>query len=111
MIGHCRTSELLYNGVGVGAGSRRVICSWWVESSQDVEYSFATRQSNNCIGCDAVKNGSFVILNKKYSKEEYRKIKDHITKELKDKNIYGDFLPSELCPLDIMKQSRKIIYL
>ena len=23
MIGHCRTSELLYNGVGVGAGSRK----------------------------------------------------------------------------------------
>ena len=98
MIGHCRTSELLYNGVGVGAGSRKVICSWWVESSQDVEYSFATRQSNNCMGCDAIKNGSFVILNKKYSKEEYKKIKDHIIKELKEKDVYGDFLPSELCP-------------
>src|SRR3989344_1274326 len=45
MIGHCRRSELLYNGVGVGAGSRNVICSWWVESSQNVEYSFATRRS------------------------------------------------------------------
>jgi len=98
MIGHCRTSELLYNGVGVGAGSRKVICSWWVESSQDVEYSFATRQSNNCIGCDSIKNGSFIILNKKYSKEEYQKLKDLIIKELKDLNIYGDFLPPELCP-------------
>ncbi|PIP68852.1 hypothetical protein COW91_02540, partial [Candidatus Nomurabacteria bacterium CG22_combo_CG10-13_8_21_14_all_32_8] len=98
MIGHCRTSELLYNGVGIGAGSRKVICSWWVESSQDIEYSFATRQSNDCIGCDAVKNGSFVILNKKYNKDEYNKIKSHIEKELKDNDVYGDFLPSELCP-------------
>ena len=98
MIGHCRRSELLYNGVGVGAGSRKVIYSWWVESSQDVEYSFATRQSNNCIGCDTIKNGTFVILNKKYNKEEYQKIKDNIIKELKDKNIYGDFFPPELSP-------------
>jgi len=98
MVGHCRNSELLYNGVGVGAGSQRVISSWWVESSQDVEYSFATRQSNDCIGCDAIKNGSFVILNKKYSEEEYKKIKNHILEELKNANIYGDFLPSELCP-------------
>ncbi len=96
MIGHCRSSELLYNGVGVGAGSRNVICSWWVESSQDVQYSFATRQSNDCVGCDGIKNGSFVILNKKYTKEEYQKIKNNITKELKDKNIYGDFFPTEL---------------
>ena len=96
MIGHCRRSELLYNGVGVGAGARNVICSWWVESSQDVEYSFATRQSNNCIGCDAIKNGSFVILNKKYSKDEYQKIKNNIIKELKDKDIYGDFFPADL---------------
>jgi len=96
MTGHCRSSELLYNGVGNGAGSRKVICSWWVESSQDVEYSFATRQSNNCIGCDAIKNGSFIILNKKYSKEEYQKIKNHIVKELNEKNIYGDFFPPDM---------------
>ncbi len=96
MIGHCRSSELLYNGVGVGAGSRNVICSWWVESSQDVAYSFATRQSQNCFGCDGIKNGSFVILNKKYSKEEYQKVKNDIIEELKSKDVYGDFFPAEL---------------
>ncbi|MEK7128151.1 MAG: hypothetical protein AAB933_01130, partial [Patescibacteria group bacterium] len=96
MIGHCRNSELLFNGVGVGAGSQRVICSWWVESSQDVEYSFAVRQSKNCIGCASVKGGNFVILNKRYDKEEYQKIRDRIVKELKDKDVYGEFFPSEL---------------
>ena len=96
MIGHCRTSELLYNGVGVGAGARKVICSWWVESSQDVEYSFATRQSDNCIGCDAIKGGKFVILNKRYAKNEYQKIRNNIIEELKEKGIYGDFFPPEL---------------
>lgn len=96
MIGHCRSSELLYNGVGVGAGARNVICSWWVESSQDVEYSFAVRRSKNCVGCDAIQNGNFVILNKRYSKEEYQEVKNKITEELKDKDIYGDFFPSEL---------------
>ena len=96
MIGHCRRSELLYNGVGVGAGSRNVICSWWVESSQNVEYSFATRQSKNCVGCDAIKGGDFIILNKHYSKEEYQKIKNNIIEELKNKGIYGDFFPTDL---------------
>ncbi|MEK9181918.1 MAG: hypothetical protein AAB786_02755 [Patescibacteria group bacterium] len=96
MIGHCRSSELLYNGVGVGAGSRNVICSWGVESSQDIEYSFATHQSQNCFGCDAIKGGNFVILNKRYKKDEYKKVKDNIIEELKDGGIYGDFFPVEL---------------
>ena len=96
MIGHCRRSELLYNGVGVGANSQKVICSWWVESSQDVEYSFATRRSNNCLGTDGVTGGNFVILNKKYSKENYNEIKKQIIQELKDKDVYGDFFPREM---------------
>jgi len=96
VIGNCRTSELLYNGVGVGAGSSRIICSWWVESCQDVEYSFATRQSKNCLGTDAIKGGNFVILNKRYTKEEYQKIKNNIIEELKRRDIYGDFFSSEL---------------
>ncbi|PIR68601.1 hypothetical protein COU49_00035 [Candidatus Nomurabacteria bacterium CG10_big_fil_rev_8_21_14_0_10_35_16] len=96
MIGHCRSSELLYNGVGVGAGSRNVICSWWVESSQDVGYSFATRQSENCFGCDGIKNGKYVILNKKYTKKEYQTLRDKIIEELKSKEIYGEFFPLEL---------------
>ena len=96
MIGHCRGSELLYNGVGVGAGSRNIICSWWVEVSQDVAYAFATRQSKNCIGTDGIKNGNFVVLNKRYSQEEYEEVKNKITEELKSKDIFGDFFPPEL---------------
>lgn len=96
MIGHCRNSELLYNGVGVGAGSSNVICSWRVEASQNVTYSFCTRQSTDCFGCDGIKNGKFVILNKKYTKDEYEKIKSKIIDELKADDVYGDFFPPEL---------------
>ncbi len=96
MLGHCRNSELLYNGVGIGAGAGNVICSWWVESSQDIEYSFTTRSSHDCFGCDAIKNGAFVILNKKYSKDEYQQIRNRIVAELKGKDLYGDFFPIQL---------------
>ncbi len=98
MLGHCRSSELLYNGVGVGPDSSRVISSWWVETSHNIEYSLATRRSEYCIGCDGIKNGSYMVLNKRYSREEYEKIRKHILKELEDKNIFGDFFPSEISP-------------
>ena len=96
MIGHCRNSELLYTGVGVGAGSNNVICSWRVEASQNVAYSFSTRQSSDCFGCNGIKNGKFVILNKQYTKEEYEKIKNKIIDELMTDNVYGDFFPPQI---------------
>ncbi len=97
LIGHGRYSELLLEGVGVGV-SQRVIGSWWVEGSHNVEYSFATRASEYCFGCDGVRNGKYSILNKQYSEEEYNKLRAHIIEELKNKNLYGLFMPPELSP-------------
>lgn len=95
VLGYGRKSELLLecNGVGV---SKKVIGSWWVENSEDIGYSFATRSSQNCFGCDGIKNGKNMILNKKYGEAEYQKIKSTIIAELKSKNAYGLFFPPEL---------------
>ncbi len=95
LLGHGRKSELLLEGVGVGLASK-VIGGWWVEVSHDVEYSFATRSSEFCIGCDGVKNAKYTILNKRYDETEYRKIREHIVSELKSLDIYGLFMPPQL---------------
>jgi hypothetical protein len=96
LLGHGREGELLLEGVGVGRGAR-VIGSWWVEDAHDIEYSFATISSSEyCFGCDGIKKGKFVILNKKYSEEEYKKIRAKIIDELTAKNLYGLFMPPEL---------------
>ncbi|OGZ53652.1 MAG: hypothetical protein A3B25_01230 [Candidatus Ryanbacteria bacterium RIFCSPLOWO2_01_FULL_48_26] len=94
-IGHGRNSELLLEGVGVGV-SQKVIAGWWVESCHNVEYSFATRSSEYCFGCDGVRNGKYSILNKQYGEEEYKKLRVKIIEELKSKNLYGLFMPPEL---------------
>jgi hypothetical protein len=96
-MGHGRNSELLLEGVGAGISSR-VIGTWWVENSHDVEYSFATLSSEYCFGCDGARNGKFIILNKEYSEEEYKIIRAKIIEELTAKNLYGLFMPPELSP-------------
>ena len=95
LIGHGRMSELLLEGVAVGT-SQRVLGSWWVMGSHDVEYSFALRSGENCIGCDGVHNAKFAVLNKQYPEEEYKKIRAHIVTELKEKGLYGMYFPKEL---------------
>ncbi len=97
LIGHGRKSELLLEGVAVGT-STRVIASWWTTTSSDVYYAFGLRSSEHCFGCDSIRNGKYVILNKRYEKDEYEKIISQIISELKEKELYGLYFPPELAP-------------
>ncbi len=97
LIGHGRKSELLLECVAVGSSSN-VIGSWWTTSSHDVAYCFGLRSSEYCFGCDSIRNGQYVILNKRYRKEEYEKIRSKIITELTEKNLYGLYFPPELAP-------------
>ncbi len=97
VLGYGYDSELLLECVGVGT-SERIIGSYWVNSSHDVEYSFAVESGEYCFGCDGIKHGKYTILNKKYSKEEYEKLRSEIIAGLKKTNGYGLFMPPAIAP-------------
>ena len=90
-------SELLLEDVAVGFSSR-VIGSYQAENSHNMEYCFAIKNCEYCIGCDGLKNSKYTVLNKKYNEAEYKKIHEHIVKELKEKNLLGFFMPPEIAP-------------
>ncbi|MDO8574529.1 MAG: hypothetical protein Q7R86_02790 [bacterium] len=95
ILGHGRNSELLLETVAAGYSSRAIGC-WWVENTQDVTYCFAVRNSQECFGCDGLKNAKFSILNKSYPEAEYRQIKSKIVNELREIGEYGLFFPPSL---------------
>lgn len=91
-------SEMLLESTSAGFSSR-VIGSYGIDESRNIEYSFSCYPNNhNLLGCDSLKNSSYCILNKQYSKEEYEKIKEHIIKELTEKDLYGLIIPPKLAP-------------
>ena len=98
IVGRGVKSELLLETVAAGHGSSRVISSWSVEASHDVEYSFDLRACAYCIGCVGLKHAEHCILNKKYGEEEYKKIREQIVNEFKNNNLYGSYFPPELSP-------------
>ena len=75
-----------------------MIGSYWVEQGHDCEYCFFTHSSDNCFGCDGIKKGSFCILNKRCSEEEYHELREHIRNELKESGDYGLFFPPSIAP-------------
>lgn len=91
-------SELLLDCVACG-DCQRVIGSYAVDGkSHDVEYSFAVTGGEYCFGCDGLKHAKYSILNKQYGEEEYKKLREKIIAELKQKNLYGIFMPPQVAP-------------
>jgi hypothetical protein len=66
-----------------------------------ISYSFDCHSSNNILGCSGVKKGEYVILNTKYSKEEYTQLYEKIIEDMKMRGEYGEFFPSSLSPFGI----------
>jgi len=90
-------SELCYNMMGVLQSSK---CKngAFVFYSNEVEYSENCHNLTSAIGCNAIRKGEYMILNKEYSKEEFYKIKEQIDEQMKKDGTYGQFFPRELAP-------------
>lgn len=86
-----------YNVMGVLEGSR-LKNSAFVFYCNEVEYCENCYHLINGFGCNAIRKGEYMILNKSYPKEEYFKLKEKIEEQLKKDNAFGQFFPAELAP-------------
>jgi len=97
-------SELLYDSIATFSNTSRIKLSLITSSSHDITYSYNSRGSHDCFGCVGIKNKSYCILNKQYSKEEYEALILKIIQQMNDMPYvdkrshfykYGEFPPSE----------------
>lgn len=90
-------NELCYNMMGILQSNKSKNCAY-VFYCNEVEYSENCHNLSSGIGCNAIRKGQYMILNKEYSKEEYNKIKEQIDEQMKKEGTYGQFFPPELAP-------------
>src|SRR3989344_1183218 len=102
-LGH--KSELVYDSVAIFSNTSRIKHSWITSASHNMTYCFNCRGSSNLFGCVGLKNKSYCIFNKQYSKEEYEEIVPKIIQQMNEAPYldkkgrsykYGDFPPAEL---------------
>ena len=97
VIGYGTNCERLLDCVATGFSSN-TIGTYGAENSQNILHGFYLKNCQDCIGCDALSNGKYAVLNKQYTKEEYENIREYIIKELTEKDLYGLIIPRELAP-------------
>ena len=75
--------------------------------SQDIRYTQHCHNAKHCFGCVGLRNASYCIFNKQYTKEEYEKLRAQIIEQMNTKPYiskdgatyrYGEFFPRELSP-------------
>ncbi|MES2930938.1 MAG: hypothetical protein V4665_04110 [Patescibacteria group bacterium] len=91
-------NELSYQIQGC-AHIRNCICMRSSFHMTDSHYCDMCNTLSNCFGCMGLRNGEYCILNKKYSKEEYMELKEHIIEYMKKTGEWGEFFdPAVIAP-------------
>jgi uncharacterized protein YbaR (Trm112 family) len=91
-------SEVIYNSHGI-VRSANVMCSHLCYDNTFVSYCDSCHNSQNLFGCVSIKKGEYLILNKKYTKEEYEILRDKIIEHMKKGGEWGEFFPAKFSPV------------
>lgn len=89
-------AELCYETHSVNA--QRVNFSSLIWGGFDIEYSYNCFDCNNVFGCIGLRNKSYCIFNKQYSKDEYKKLRGEIEEAMRRRKEYGEFFPAKYSP-------------
>ena len=100
-------SQLLYETSG-SVGASKVFFSKTASHGHDIYYSEQVTNCSDIFGCTNLRNKSYCIFNKQYTKEEYFELRDKIIQQMKERPYtnsvgikygYGEYFPVELAPL------------
>ena len=84
--------------IGNGFYNVRFSESCW-NNVRDLMYCrYCLDGSHDCFGCIGLRAGSYCILNKQYTKEEYESLVPKIIAHMRSIGEYGEFFPASLSP-------------
>ncbi|MDD5770159.1 MAG: hypothetical protein PHE25_04260 [Candidatus Gracilibacteria bacterium] len=72
------------------------IAGW--DNCKNLLYSDYCFFCSNCFGCIGLKNKSYCILNKQYTKEQYEELVSKIIEHMMNTGEWGEFFPSSISP-------------
>ena len=90
--------QFCYNCEVTGAGAERIVASYYgaLNASNVYHSYFCCNNVHNLLGCTGLTQKKYCILNKQYTKEEYKKLFQKIKKHMEKTGEWGEFFPAHL---------------
>lgn len=76
----------------------QLYCSLQITGSSFIYYSYFLENCHHCLGCIWLKNKSYCILNKQYTKEEWEILAEKIFASMEADETLGEFFPASMNP-------------
>jgi hypothetical protein len=92
----CWYLELCGNCSSCVNGYNLKYCLW--SPSRNSEYLDICIECDECFGCVGIKKKKNCILNRQYTEEEYKKLKEQIISDMRKRGEYGKFFPYSMSP-------------
>ncbi|MDA1209081.1 MAG: hypothetical protein O2904_03570, partial [bacterium] len=87
-------AELCYESAGIGEGAQQLLfCDACWPNCHNLLYCNVCSSSHHCFGCIGLKQKSYCIFNKQYTKEEYEKLVPKIITQMMERKEWGEFFP------------------
>jgi len=90
-------SELVYESHAL-IHSYNVLFTNLSYDNSEIQYCDSCHNNQNLFGCIGLKAQNYCILNKRYTKDEYEKIRLKIIGHMMETKEYGEFFPPKLSP-------------
>jgi len=90
-------NDFCIEGEGVGWGSNQIFVTKIVEVS-NVYYSSHIFFSHDIFGCVGLRNASYCVFNKQYTKDEYEKLVVRIIEHMQKTGEWGEWFPTKYSP-------------
>lgn len=88
-------NELCYEYIA-NYKNQRCLFSVSNHACNNLLYSNFCTSSNNLFGCIGIKHGSYLVLNKQYTKDEYEQLVPKIIEQMKNDEVWGEFFHPSL---------------
>ncbi|MDD2870806.1 MAG: hypothetical protein PHS49_02350 [Candidatus Gracilibacteria bacterium] len=85
--------ELMYQTMFT-LGTNCIACHNCIGESSFLYYCDSCHYCNNCFGCVGLKNKSYCIFNKQYTKQEYNEIVPKLINSMQINNTWGEYFPA-----------------
>ncbi|EKD30201.1 MAG: hypothetical protein ACD_78C00121G0003 [uncultured bacterium (gcode 4)] len=90
-------SNFLYENIWLSQSTKTVSCVFW-RMLESCFYCVNMSECSHCFWCTWLRNKSYCILNRQYTKEEYEELIPKIIEHMQEAWEWWEFFPSNLSP-------------